>query len=336
MNKSKIEWCDHTFNPITGCLHNCEYCYARKMVSRFAGEIRMNKMAKDDYSVCKSEDGKCNMYILDKPMLNETKNIIVYPFGFEPTLHRYRFNNLSKLKMGRNIFVGAMADVFGAWVPEKWIDDVINACMEHEQHNYLFLTKNVHRYCEYGVPRLKNMWYGVTITKESEMEKSKDLPNACNTFVSIEPILEDLQPEKHNILFRQVNWIIIGAETGMRKNKINPELEWIKKIVLYADVNGIPVFMKESLKPIVGEKNMRREFPKELQDQRPSEKIQNKLYGVCNTCGEYLRKNKMITLLARSERGEQPKQYGFQCKKCFKNSCEKMGVKLPKLRNMEE
>ena len=54
MNRSKIEWCDHTFNPITGCRRNCEYCYARRMVARFSGDVRLNKMAKKDYSDRKS------------------------------------------------------------------------------------------------------------------------------------------------------------------------------------------------------------------------------------------------------------------------------------------
>lgn len=35
MNKSGIEWCDHTWNPITGCRHGCSYCYADKMSLRF-------------------------------------------------------------------------------------------------------------------------------------------------------------------------------------------------------------------------------------------------------------------------------------------------------------
>src|SRR5664280_2871172 len=35
MNKSKIDWCDYTWNPVTGCLHGCEYCYARRMDKRF-------------------------------------------------------------------------------------------------------------------------------------------------------------------------------------------------------------------------------------------------------------------------------------------------------------
>ncbi len=35
MNKTKIEWTDYTWNPITGCLNGCSYCYARKMFHRF-------------------------------------------------------------------------------------------------------------------------------------------------------------------------------------------------------------------------------------------------------------------------------------------------------------
>lgn len=37
MNKTKIEWCTHTWNPITGCKRepSCEYCYARKIHNRF-------------------------------------------------------------------------------------------------------------------------------------------------------------------------------------------------------------------------------------------------------------------------------------------------------------
>ncbi len=110
MNRSKIEWCDHTYNPVTGCRHHCEYCYARKMAKRFAGNIMLNKMAKKDYSLVSSADGGEDLYLLDTPMINETGNPLLYPFGFEPTFHRYRIDSLSKLKMGNNIFVGAMAD----------------------------------------------------------------------------------------------------------------------------------------------------------------------------------------------------------------------------------
>lgn len=34
MLKTKIEWADSTWNPVTGCLHGCEYCYARRIAER--------------------------------------------------------------------------------------------------------------------------------------------------------------------------------------------------------------------------------------------------------------------------------------------------------------
>ena len=29
LHKTKIDWASHTWNPVTGCRHGCEYCYAR-------------------------------------------------------------------------------------------------------------------------------------------------------------------------------------------------------------------------------------------------------------------------------------------------------------------
>lgn len=337
MNRSKIEWCDHTWNPITGCRHNCQYCYARKMTARFAGDVRLNKMAKKDYSLAPAADGSGKVYVLDTPMLNETGCALVYPFGFEPTFHRYRLDIPPKLKMGNNIFVGAMADVFGEWVPDSWLDDIFSVCIQNPIHNYLFLTKNPERYTEYEVPGgCENLWYGTSITRESEMSKFNSLPAGCKTFVSMEPILEDLNPEYHNILFRQVDWIILGAETGRNKNKVVPQWDWIKRIILMSDAAGVPVFMKDSLLPIAGEKNMRREFPKQLQRSEISQKLRAKLYDSCSECKANLKKSEMITLLARSKRGEQPKQFGFMCKKCFKKFCKNLGLDIPELAELAD
>lgn len=336
MNKSKIEWCDHTWNPITGCRHNCPYCYARRMTARFAGDVRLNLMAKKDYATEAAGDNSESVFILEKPMLNETGNTLVYPFGFEPTYHRYRLNHPEKLKMGNNIFVGAMADMFGKWVPDNWIKEIIQVCIENPIHNYLFLTKNPERYTEIGVPvGLKNMWYGTTITCDADADRFNYLPAGCNTFVSIEPLMGDIVA-KHNVMFRQVNWIIIGAETGRNKDKVVPEFEWIKDIVLEADRNAVPVFMKDSLIEIVGEKNMRREFPKQLQVSAVSPKMKKKLYDRCSDCKAQLKKAEMITLFARSKRGEQPKQFGFMCKECFKKFCKSLGLDVPVLAELAE
>lgn len=337
MNRSKIEWCDHTWNPITGCRHNCPYCYANTMSRRFAGDVRLNLMAKEDYQTEAARDGSGDVYILNEPMLNETGHALVYPFGFEPTLHRYRLNTLDKLKMGNNIFVGAMADVFGSWVPDNWIREIIGVCVENSMHNYLFLTKNPERYVEYGVPAgFDNLWYGTSITREEEMRRFNSLPAGCKTFVSMEPILEDLNPEHHNILFRQVDWIILGAETGRRKNKVKPIWEWIRRIVIMADAAGVPVFMKDSLVDVVGEENMRREYPPQLRRKAISKKMEKKLYDTCCLCKSRKKKNEMITLLARRQRGKQPKQYGFMCTSCFADFCRENKLTTPQFNSMEE
>lgn len=337
MNKSRIEYVDHTWNPITGCDHECPYCYARDMTSRFSGDIRLNKMAKKDYLMQEAADGSGKVYVLDKPMLNETGHALVYPFGFEPTFHRYRMDILNRLKMGNNIFVGAMADVFGNWVPDEWISEIMDACLKQPIHNYLFLTKNPERYVQYGVPAgYENLWYGTSITKEAEMSCFNSLPTGCRTFVSLEPILEDLQPEQHNILFQHVDWIIIGAETGRRKAKVIPEWDWVKRIVLLADNGGVPVFMKNSLIEIVGEKNMRREFPLQLHHKKISEKMKNRLYNTCCACKTQYKKSEMVALCARSQRGEQPKQFAHICQTCFRKMCLKYQIDVPPLVGLKE
>jgi len=40
MNRTRIEWCEYSFNPITGCLGGCSFCYARKIAMRFTGHFR--------------------------------------------------------------------------------------------------------------------------------------------------------------------------------------------------------------------------------------------------------------------------------------------------------
>lgn len=316
------------------------------MTARFAGDVRLNKMAKADYQMVNAEDGSEAVYYLEKPMLNETGKALVYPFGFEPTYHRYRMDTLDKLKMGNNIFVGAMADVFGAWVPEKWIIDIFDVCTKRPQHNYMFLTKNPERYLELHatgkLPEADNLFYGATVTRGVQLERATkvftDLPDGIRTFFSIEPILEDIAAKEiwKEAVF-QTDWIILGAQTGRSKDKVVPEMDWIRKIVVSADTAyGVPVFMKDSLIPIVGDPNMRRDFPKQLRHSEISPKMKKKLFDVCANCKIHLKKSDMITLLARSKRGEQPKQFGFMCKECFKKFCERLGLDIPELTELAE
>lgn len=249
MNKTKIEWCDSTWNPVTGCYHDCPYCYARSMVERF-GRAGYGKVL---------EAGDV-LEIFD-PFKDVNGKRIAYPTGFTPTLHRYRLNDY-KDKQGRTIFVCSMADLFGEWVPDSWIEEVFAACKDAPQHKYLFLTKNPKRYIDLAeknaLPEEDNMWYGTTITTPDRGYFRSDMRN---TFVSIEPIMGDFSDDCGNTDGKMTRWIIVGAETGNRKEKVVPKKEWITGLIDICKREQTPLFMKDSLIPIIGEENMIREFP---------------------------------------------------------------------------
>ncbi len=118
MENTKIDWCDSTWNPVTGCLHGCEYCYARKMIQRFAPRRDAMMIAEPDSITTYSND-KCNrMMFLREPVRfqnpeSEKKRMCPYPFGFAPTFHAYSWGEYEKKTKSRNIFVCSMAYFFG-------------------------------------------------------------------------------------------------------------------------------------------------------------------------------------------------------------------------------
>ncbi len=150
-----------------------------------------------------------------------------------------------------------MADLFGSWVPDSWIEKVFEACEKAQQHNYLFLTKSPGRYVELinkrKLPGSENMWYGYSATSKSSAEWWN--PD-WNIFASVEPILEAMPAPR-------CKWLIIGAETGNRKDKVVPKREWIEDIVNQCREWGTPIFMKSSLAEIWGEPLIQ-EFPDRL------------------------------------------------------------------------
>lgn len=247
-DKTKIDWADASWNPITGCRHGCEYCYARRIAERFG--LHHTPMFRE-YTV------------LNEPV-KEGGRIQSYPFDFTPTFHRYRLDIPKRWTRPRTIFVCSMADLFGEWVPDRWIEEVFGACKAAPQHRYLFLTKNPKRYIElmeHGrVPMEKNLWFGATaVTPETEFFFCKTV----NTFVSIEPIMapfEDLGKDRC-----AVDWVIVGAETGSRKGKVIPKKDWVMELSEKCKADGVPIFMKESLRPIMSD-DFRQEFPWQRQE----------------------------------------------------------------------
>lgn len=244
--KTKIDWCDSSWNPITGCLHGCPYCYARSMARRFGGKIIT---------------GHDHLYILDEPARRADGTINPYPYGFDPTYHKYRLKIPQEWKKPQTIFVCSMADMFGNWVPEDWIDQIFTACLAAPQHRYMFLTKNGKRYMELAkkgiMPDTENFWYGCSVTRPEEPFFFSD---RYKTFASIEPILEpfDWVPGLKHI--ELPDWIIAGAETGNRKGKVKPKRDWLGGIINGCAEHHIPLFMKESLRKLTGS-DFKQQFP---------------------------------------------------------------------------
>lgn len=247
-DRTKIDWCDASWNPVTGCKHGCEYCYARGIARRYGCKINGdmgNALAVLEEPYRRAIDGKINPY----------------PYEFLPTFHRYRLDIPKRWTKPRSIFVCSMADLFGEWVPDEWITSVFDACLAAPQHRYLFLTKNGNRYLELAkkgvMPDRENFWYGCSVTRPDEPFFFSD---RYKTFASVEPILEpfDWVPGLNNI--ELPDWIIVGAETGNRKGKVKPKKDWLYGIVNGCAEHHIPLFMKESLRELMGN-DFQQEFP---------------------------------------------------------------------------
>lgn len=152
------------------------------------------------------------------------------------------------------IFMNSMSDI-ADWEHE-WIIDTFKAMEENPQHKYIFLTKRPQIYEKILTRHTPSNWWFGTTQEKPDMGRKSTVHHSVNVFFSIEPILADFPNFMPN-----TEWVIIGAETGNRKGKVVPKKEWIDNIVMSCDEKEIPVFMKDSLVPIVGEENMRREFP---------------------------------------------------------------------------
>jgi len=163
MNKTKIEWCDYSWNPITGCKHGCWYCYAKKLTQRFPRN---------------------------------------FPNGFEPTFWPERLKEPWDLRKPSKIFVCSISDLYGSWLPQAWRDQVHEAITECSiPHTFIELTKAPENIPE-DLLFPENVWIGATVTSQSELEKIDELRGRalCNTlFVSFEPLLGPVEPDLNGI-----------------------------------------------------------------------------------------------------------------------------------------
>ena len=150
-------------------------------------------------------------------------------------------------KTPKSVFINSMSDI-GFW-KEEWRKEVFNAIRENPQHSYIALTKCKEVYIPYWLRQGEmqgRFFLGQTQTSGVVYNGF----NECyRDFLSAEPLLGEL----HFNGFGGIRTVIIGAETGNRKGKVVPKRLWIDKIVDECDSKGVAVFMKESLRKLMGD-----------------------------------------------------------------------------------
>jgi protein gp37 len=253
MNKTNIEWVKnpdgsqgYTWNPITGCLNHTPEglclgglfpCYAYKLAN---GRLRERYWA--------------NTQVACEPIKPPWPSAINNPFY--PRFWESRLKDLPNIALRvpwskeRGIFVCDMGELFGDWIPEKWQQEIFDRIKCYSEHRFYLLTKQPQNLAKWS-PFPENCWVGVTVCNNGAMTLA--LENLANIqakvrFISFEPLLGYIGMKDHMSIKGIVDWVIIGAQTKPYKP---PKIEWVEEIVNAADQAGIPVFLKDNLKPML-------------------------------------------------------------------------------------
>lgn len=208
---SKIEWTDATWNPVRGCNKispGCKFCYAEVFAERFRG-------------------------VPGHP----------YEQGFDLRLVPERLEEPLKWKKPRMIFVNSMSDLFHEEVPKQYIKEVFKVMTKAHWHTFQVLTKRSDRLLEICLELEwpSNVWMGVSIESNKYTYRSDDLSQvpAAVRFLSVEPLLEMIP----NLPLNNINWVIVGGESG--RNARHMSLEWAQSIKNQCEKAGVAFFLKQ-------------------------------------------------------------------------------------------
>ncbi|GAA1436036.1 phage Gp37/Gp68 family protein [Microlunatus lacustris] len=268
-DKTKIEWTDATWNPVTGCdkvSPGCDHCYAETIARRFDGTP-------------------------------------AYPNGFKVTLRPERLDQPLRWSRPRRVFVNSMSDLLHADVPDGYIARVWAVMALAPQHTFQVLTKRPgrlrsllsspafwHQVSEQGRAHhigdahgwlavgamlsgqpLPNVWLGVSAEDQRwadiRIPLLLDTPAAVR-FVSAEPLLGPIDFTRHTIIKpkppygpgvwldslrghtvgpdemgAQLDWVICGGESGRGARPMHPD--WIRSIRDQCAAAGVAFHFKQ-------------------------------------------------------------------------------------------
>jgi protein gp37 len=216
-----IEWARWSWNPITGCLHNCPYCYARDIADRFYPQ------------------GFQPTIIPGR--LNAPQNTSA------PDISKFK-DNVDRIGW-RNVFTCSMADLFGKWVPDEWILAVLKQAADNPQWNFLFLTKFPIRMAEFEYP--PNTWIGTTVDSQYAVERAEKGFRKVRAsgyqgvaWLSCEPMMECLTFSSLDMF----DWVVMGGASKSNETPaFAPPQRWISHLVAQADACDLPIYQKTNL-----------------------------------------------------------------------------------------
>ena len=208
---SHIEWTDATWNPVTGCTKispGCKNCYAARLAHRLQAMGQSN-----------------------------------YRDGFELTLQPQMLELPLRWKVPKRIFVNSMSDLFHENVPTAYIQQVFATMRQAPWHQYQVLTKRSDRLLKLSseLDWAPQIWMGVSIESEKYTQRIDDLRRTAAhvKFLSLEPLLGPLP----NLNLRNIDWAIVGGESGPRARPI--ESRWVTDIRDQCLRANVPFFFKQ-------------------------------------------------------------------------------------------
>jgi len=215
-DKSAIEWTDATWNPVRGCTKispGCKHCYAETFAERF-------------------------------------RNVPGHPYeqGFDLKLIPHKLAEPLLWPSRQMVFVNSMSDLFQPGVPDEYIVTVAGIMAQADWHIYQVLTKRADRLAELLAGKLgfaadlSHIWWGVSVEDRKygvPRIRPLSLAPARTRFLSVEPLLEDLG----RIDLRNIQWVIVGGESGHGARPIDPA--WVRSIRRQCGEAKVPFFFKQ-------------------------------------------------------------------------------------------
>jgi len=166
-----------------------------------------------------------------------------YRNGFRVTPHEHALGHPLRWHKPRMVFVNSMSDLFHEDVPAEFIQRVFRIMQQAPQHQFQVLTKRAER-LEALAPALawpRNIWMGVTVEKAEyswRIDALRKVPAEVR-FLSLEPLLGPLP----DLDLRQIDWVIVGGESGPGARPMSEE--WVLDIRQQCRESRIPFFFKQ-------------------------------------------------------------------------------------------